>query len=221
MCDRLCIKVWSLHMQEALREARILFDQRVLHTDSFDHIPALSKEAEEIRWFLMPQEAQQYLLGRDTPLTTRSFSPKVYVTKPGTDHLNELDDQVHDLPDITSVLERRSTFRSLVRRESVKEHPLEKKSKKRRKKWFFPLRKTRQRISSERVEERRSCSGDQNARMKSWISAEVLTDSAPQREKRGGTIRRALQRVFHKHWLIYHQHFQLLSQLQIIFIALQ
>ena len=187
-----------MFMQEALREACILFDQGVLHTESFDHVPALSEGAEEIRWFLMPQEAQEYLLGRDTPLTTRSFSPKVYATKPGTDHLDEQDDQVNELPDIMSMTERRSTFRSLVRRESVREHPLEKKAKSRRKKWFFPLRKTRQRISSESIEER-SCHGDERARMKTWISAEVLTDTTPQRGNRGGTFRRALQRVFHKH----------------------
>ena len=202
MCDTMCDRLYVLRdmfMQEALREACILFDQGVLHTESFDHVPALSEGAEEIRWFLMPQEAQEYLLGRDTPLTTRSFSPKVYATKPGTDHLDEQDDQVNELPDITTMMERRSTFRSLVRRESVREHPLEKKAKSRRKKWFFPLRKTRQRISSESIEERNSCHGDRRARMKSWISAEVLTDTTPKRENRGGTFRRALRRVFHKH----------------------
>ena len=39
----------------------------------------LSKESEELRWFLMPDEAQEYLTGaRTTSLASRSFQPKFY-----------------------------------------------------------------------------------------------------------------------------------------------
>lgn len=39
----------------------------------------LSEEAESLRWFLLPSEAQEYLLGETTPTTTPPpFTPKIY-----------------------------------------------------------------------------------------------------------------------------------------------
>ena len=58
-----------------------MFDEATTNTEphSFNHLPVLSKESEELRWFLMPNEAQEYLTGaRTTPLTNRSFQPKFY-----------------------------------------------------------------------------------------------------------------------------------------------
>ena len=50
-----------------------------MESHSFSHLPVLSKESEELRWFLMPNEAQEYLTGaRTTPLTKHSFQPKFY-----------------------------------------------------------------------------------------------------------------------------------------------
>lgn len=39
----------------------------------------LLEEAEDLRWFLLPSEAQEYLLGETTPTTTPPpFTPKIY-----------------------------------------------------------------------------------------------------------------------------------------------
>ena len=39
----------------------------------------LSEEAEDLRWFLLPSEAQEYLLGETTPtITPPPFTPKIY-----------------------------------------------------------------------------------------------------------------------------------------------
>ena len=57
-----------------------MFDEATTNVEprNFDQLPVLSKEAEEIRWFLLPNEAQEYLMGRTTTLTSRSFQPKLY-----------------------------------------------------------------------------------------------------------------------------------------------
>ena len=150
----------------------------------------MSEQAEEIRWFLLPNEAQEYLLGRDTPLTTNAFMPKKYATKP--DYVEESgedeEDEIAPLPpNMARVLERRSTFRKSVRVESDKLHPLEKKTKKRRKFWFFSSKKTRQRTSCNHVingEVRRGSSRvvvsslrvSEQRGVRAWASTEVLTD---------------------------------------------
>jgi hypothetical protein len=43
-----------------------------------DHTSYLDKEAESMRWFLLPSEAQQVLLGVTTPTTTPPFQPRRY-----------------------------------------------------------------------------------------------------------------------------------------------
>ena len=44
-----------------------------------DHTPSyLDKEAESMRWFLLPSEARQVLLGVTTPTTTPPFQPRHY-----------------------------------------------------------------------------------------------------------------------------------------------
>ena len=48
---------------------------------SFSHLPTLSADSEELRWFLMPNEAQEYLMGRTTPLTSYTFHPKSYARR--------------------------------------------------------------------------------------------------------------------------------------------
>ena len=43
-----------------------------------DHASYLDEEAESMRWFLLPSEAQQVLLGVTTPTTTPPFQPRLY-----------------------------------------------------------------------------------------------------------------------------------------------
>lgn len=43
-----------------------------------DHASYLDEEAESMRWFLLPSEAQQVLLGVTTPTTTPPFQPRHY-----------------------------------------------------------------------------------------------------------------------------------------------
>ena len=52
-------------------------DSKLLPSTS-DHTSYLDEEAESMRWFLLPSEAQQVLLGVATPTTTPPFQPRLY-----------------------------------------------------------------------------------------------------------------------------------------------
>ena len=52
-------------------------------TLTFNHLPILIEEVENMRWFLMPNEAHHYLTGqRVSPLTNSQLAIKEYVPKP-------------------------------------------------------------------------------------------------------------------------------------------
>ena len=162
---------------------------------SFDDLPVLSEQAEGVRWFLMPNEAHEYLQGRTTPLTTRSFNPKRYATKP-SDSCDQENDVLTNIPIFERTLERRNTFRKSVSIEAGKVHPLEKKVKKRRKFRIFSRKKSTDRIARRylaegsgsgdaftrqpsivlHVREEPVKSGSQTTVFKRWLSSEVLTE---------------------------------------------
>ena len=65
-----------------LNAAQKVFDEvsspgKPLPTPS-DHTSYLGEEAESMRWFLLPSEAQQALLGQAMPLVTPPFQPRRY-----------------------------------------------------------------------------------------------------------------------------------------------
>ena len=74
----------SLSLQEMLTSAQRIFDQVNSSGKSFpvsaDHASYLDEEAESMRWFLLPNEAQQALSGQTTPISTPPFHPRVYLS---------------------------------------------------------------------------------------------------------------------------------------------
>ena len=69
-------------LQEMLAAAQKVFDEvnssgRPVPLAS-DHASYLDKEAESMRWFLLPSEAEQALLGMATPMVTPPFQPRCY-----------------------------------------------------------------------------------------------------------------------------------------------
>ncbi len=52
----------------------------------------LQHQVNRIRWFLLPEEAWQYGHGRTSPVTQRTFNPKVYLTR-NKDHLKTQEKQ--------------------------------------------------------------------------------------------------------------------------------
>ena len=146
----------------------------------------------------MPNEAHEYLQGRTTPLTTHSFNPKRYRTKPNDSYIKESDDGVltEDTSNFKRVLERRNTFKKFVGIEATKIDPLEKKVKKRRKFRIFPAKKSKDHIARSYLAEgsgsRRDAftrkqsivlhvreeplrSGSHTTVLKRWLSSEVLS----------------------------------------------
>ena len=72
-------------LQKQLQFAKRLFDEAVVRNEqlTFDHLPVLSREVEENRWFLMPNEAHQYLTGQCvSPLTHFQLQIKEYIRRP-------------------------------------------------------------------------------------------------------------------------------------------
>ena len=145
----------------------------------------------------MPNEAHEYLQGRTTPLTTRSFNPKRYATKPIV-KVNAISHPPENIPIFKRALERRNTFRKSVGIEAAKVHPLEKKVKRRRKFRVFPTRKTithghlaggsefgnkcpltRQPSVVLHVKEEPVRSGSQVTTLKRWLSSDVLAEREP------------------------------------------
>ena len=144
----------------------------------------------------MPNEAHEYLQGRTTPLTTRSFNPKRYATKSSDGYVKENDDDVLT-PNFKQVLERRFVFRKSVDIEAAKIHPLVKKVKKRRKFHIFPTKKSKDHIASKypiagpgsnhastrrtsavlHVREVTVGSGSQTTVFKRWLSSNNLSET--------------------------------------------
>ena len=84
-----CADQWeikdSLSLQEVLQEAQKLFDEAKLTAtsctdleDEYSSLLLMGKEMEEMRWFLLPYEAQLHLLGCPLPSVHIPFEPRNY-----------------------------------------------------------------------------------------------------------------------------------------------
>ena len=138
--------------------------------------------------------------------------PKKYATKP--DYVEESgedeEDEIAPLPpNMARVLERRSAFRKSVSVESDKLHPLEKKTKKRRKFWFFSSKKTQHQTSHGHVINGGAASSlrvPEQREMRAWASTEALTEYreteiqveySPETQRKRSSKLEALKKLLH------------------------
>ena len=103
--------VFSMYIQSMLADAQKVFDEMSssskLLPAPIDQTSYLGEEAESMRWFLLPSEAQRALSGQTTPTSTPPFQPRHF---PGAPQLLK-DDKPRDK---TTSLQRN--------KEEVKEH---------------------------------------------------------------------------------------------------
>lgn len=88
-------------MQEVLRAARRVFSSAAsFDYSSLDVTPSASysmlsaKEAEELRWFLLPHDANLHLKGTPPPPVHIPFSPKTYQTRTGASKTSQAQEVV-------------------------------------------------------------------------------------------------------------------------------